>query len=149
MSEAEGDLWNLVTAYNNVGVVEYGRGNFHAAVEYFEKSVRIDEKIGAVEHEALARENLGDALELLGRWDEALEQYRKCVALEGFDDTRASRLSVYVPLARITKKDADELSGRTDNNRVVNFPGPASFIGEFVEVSITSALPHSLRGEIA
>jgi len=106
-SESEGDLWDLVTAYNNVGVVEYGRGNFHTAAEYFEKSVRIDEKIGALEHEALARENLADALEMLGRWDEALEQYRRCLSLEGFDETRASRLSVYVPLARLTKKRGD------------------------------------------
>ena len=106
-SETEGDLWDLVTAYNNVGVVEYGRGNFHEAAALFEKSVRIDEKIGAFEHEALARENLADALEMLGRWDEALEQYRKCVSIEGFDETRASRLSVYVPLARLTKKRGD------------------------------------------
>jgi Nif-specific regulatory protein len=106
-SETEGDLWDLVTAYNNVGVVEYGRGNFHAAAELFEKSVRIDEKIGALEHEALARENLADALEMLGRWDEALEQYRRCTSIEGFDETRASRLSVYVPLARLTKKRGD------------------------------------------
>ena len=107
VSEDEGDLWDLVTSYNNVGVVEYGRGNFHSAAEYFEKSVRIDEKIGAVEHEALARENLADALEMTGRWDEALEQYKRCLSLEGFDETRASRLSVYVPLARLTKKRGD------------------------------------------
>ena len=47
------------------------------------------------------------------------------------------------------KKDAGELSGRTDNNRVVNFGGPERLIGEFAEVLVTSALPHSLRGEIA
>jgi tRNA-2-methylthio-N6-dimethylallyladenosine synthase len=47
------------------------------------------------------------------------------------------------------KKDPGELSGRTDNNRVVNFAGPARMIGEFADVLITSALPHSLRGEIA
>ncbi|MDX2219805.1 MAG: tRNA (N6-isopentenyl adenosine(37)-C2)-methylthiotransferase MiaB [Burkholderiales bacterium] len=46
------------------------------------------------------------------------------------------------------RKDASELSGRTDNNRVVNFPGPERLIGNFVEVTITRALPHSLRGEI-
>ncbi len=45
------------------------------------------------------------------------------------------------------KKDATELSGRTDNNRVVNFPGPARLIGHFIDVRITAALPHSLRGE--
>src|SRR5258706_3569933 len=32
-SEAEGDLWDLITAYNNVGVVEHGRGNFVKAAE--------------------------------------------------------------------------------------------------------------------
>ncbi|MBL8517464.1 MAG: tRNA (N6-isopentenyl adenosine(37)-C2)-methylthiotransferase MiaB [Betaproteobacteria bacterium] len=46
-------------------------------------------------------------------------------------------------------KDASELSGRTDNNRVVNFPGHERLIGEFVDVVITQALPHSLRGEVA
>jgi len=46
------------------------------------------------------------------------------------------------------KKDAAELSGRTDNNRVVNFPGSARLIGHFINVRITAALPHSLRGEV-
>jgi tRNA-2-methylthio-N6-dimethylallyladenosine synthase len=47
-----------------------------------------------------------------------------------------------------SKKDPNELAGRTDNNRVVNFAGNPRLIGHFVEVSIVSALPHSLRGEI-
>ncbi len=47
------------------------------------------------------------------------------------------------------RRDAQELAARTDNNRVVNFPGPARLAGEFVDVVITAALPHSLRGEIA
>jgi tRNA-2-methylthio-N6-dimethylallyladenosine synthase len=46
------------------------------------------------------------------------------------------------------RKDAAELSGRTANNRVVNFPGSRDLLGRFVDVTITSALPHSLRGEI-
>jgi tRNA-2-methylthio-N6-dimethylallyladenosine synthase len=46
------------------------------------------------------------------------------------------------------RKDARELAGRTDNNRVVNFAGDAGLIGEFVDITITAALPHSLRGEI-
>jgi tRNA-2-methylthio-N6-dimethylallyladenosine synthase len=45
------------------------------------------------------------------------------------------------------RKDAGELSGRTPNNRVVNFRGDRRSIGRFVEVTITAALPHSLRGE--
>ena len=46
------------------------------------------------------------------------------------------------------KKDAAELAGRTDNNRIVNFVGNPRLINTFVDVRITSALPHSLRGEI-
>ncbi len=41
-----------------------------------------------------------------------------------------------------------ELRGRTENNRVVNFAGDARLIGQFVDVEITEALPHSLRGTI-
>ena len=52
-----------------------------------------------------------------------------------------------VLVERVSKKDASELAGRTDNNRVVNFPGPARLIGHFAEVVITRAEPHSLRGE--
>ncbi|MGB9128070.1 MAG: tRNA (N6-isopentenyl adenosine(37)-C2)-methylthiotransferase MiaB, partial [Thiobacillus sp.] len=47
------------------------------------------------------------------------------------------------------KKNAAELAGRTDNNRIVNFAGQPRLIGQFVDVTITQALPHSLRGEIA
>ena len=43
-------------------------------------------------------------------------------------------------------KNPAELQARTDNNRVVNFAGYHSSIGRYVEVTITAALPHSLRG---
>lgn len=46
------------------------------------------------------------------------------------------------------RKNAEELAGRTENNRVVNFAGHGRLIGHFVDVRITAALPHSLRGEI-
>jgi tRNA-2-methylthio-N6-dimethylallyladenosine synthase len=46
------------------------------------------------------------------------------------------------------RKDVSELAGRTDNNRVVNFAGNKRLVGRFVDVTITAALPHSLRGEI-
>jgi tRNA-2-methylthio-N6-dimethylallyladenosine synthase len=46
------------------------------------------------------------------------------------------------------RKNLEELSGRTENNRVVNFAGNARLIGGFADVRITSALPHSLRGEV-
>jgi tRNA-2-methylthio-N6-dimethylallyladenosine synthase len=47
-----------------------------------------------------------------------------------------------------SKKDVNELMGRTENNRVVNFAGSARLIGHFVDVTITRALPNSLRGEV-
>ena len=50
------------------------------------------------------------------------------------------------------RKDASEFSGRTENNRVVNFAAPGApadrLIGQFANVYISSALPHSLRGEL-
>ncbi|MDE2583869.1 MAG: tRNA (N6-isopentenyl adenosine(37)-C2)-methylthiotransferase MiaB [Betaproteobacteria bacterium] len=46
------------------------------------------------------------------------------------------------------KKDVSELAGRTDNNRIVNFVGNPRLIKQFVDVRITTAYPHSLRGEV-
>lgn len=48
----------------------------------------------------------------------------------------------------LSKKDENELAGRTDNNRVVNFVGNPRLVHSFVDVRITSSMPHSLRGEI-
>jgi len=47
-----------------------------------------------------------------------------------------------------SKKDDNEVSGRTENNRIVNFPGDVSLIGKFVDVKITKAYANSLRGEL-
>jgi len=47
---------------------------------------------------------------------------------------------------RPARKDPTQISGRTENNRVVNFDGDQSLIGQFVDVEITEALPNSLRG---
>lgn len=48
----------------------------------------------------------------------------------------------------ISKKDAKQLAGRTDNNRIVNFDGDASLMNQFATVLITEAMPHTLRGEL-
>ena len=49
---------------------------------------------------------------------------------------------------RLSRKDEKQISGRTENNRVVNFDGDAALIGQFVDVRITDALPNSLQGEL-
>ncbi len=71
-------------------------------------------------------------------------------------DTNAQRISrrmvgtvQRILVERPSRRDPAWLAGRTENNRVVNFAGPASLIGRFVDVRITEALPHSLRGELA
>ena len=47
----------------------------------------------------------------------------------------------------VSKKDPGQLQGRTENNRVVNFPADdPSLIGQFVQVAVIEALPNSLRG---
>ena len=50
-----------------------------------------------------------------------------------------------------TKKNPQELQGRTENNKVVNFdggPNAARLIGQMIDVNIVHAYPHSLRGEL-
>lgn len=47
-----------------------------------------------------------------------------------------------------SKKNTQELSGRTQNNRVVNFRGECDLIGKMIPVKITEALGFSLRGEV-
>jgi tRNA-2-methylthio-N6-dimethylallyladenosine synthase len=65
------------------------------------------------------------------RISERMVGTRQCILVEG-----ASR------------RDAGELSGRAADNRVVNFRGPRQLVGQFVEVIVTAAMAHSLRGEI-
>jgi len=65
------------------------------------------------------------------RINERMVGTRQCILVEG-----ASR------------RDAGELSGRAADNRVVNFRGPRRLVGQFVEVIVTAAMAHSLRGEV-
>ena len=48
-----------------------------------------------------------------------------------------------------SKKDPDELTGKTENMRSVNFPGQRRLVGQFVDVVITEARTNSLRGRVA
>jgi len=47
-----------------------------------------------------------------------------------------------------SKKNQNQLAGRTECNRVVNFDGTEELIGQFIDISITEALPNSLRGRL-
>ena len=54
-----------------------------------------------------------------------------------------------VLVEKTSKKDANQLAGKTENMRWVNFDADTSRIGQFVDVVITEALPNSLRGRLA
>ncbi|MTW19625.1 tRNA (N6-isopentenyl adenosine(37)-C2)-methylthiotransferase MiaB [Allochromatium palmeri] len=71
-------------------------------------------------------------------------------------DTNAQRISRQMvgTVQRVlvegpSRKNPAQLAGRTENNRVVNFDGPAELIGQFVDLTITESLPNSLRGRLA
>lgn len=107
LSEAEGDLWDVVVSCSQIGTIAYGRGNFKEARELFERSQRIAQKLGAPELEVGALEHLGECLEMVGDWGAARECYERCLTIQGFDDNRAARVSVYVPLARLLARTGD------------------------------------------
>lgn len=54
-----------------------------------------------------------------------------------------------VLVERPSRKDPAQFAGRTENNRVVNFDGTPDLIGGFADLTITDALPNSLRGRLA
>lgn len=47
-----------------------------------------------------------------------------------------------------SKKNSLQMTGRTENNRIVNFAGHTRLIGQFIDVNITEALTNSLRGRM-
>lgn len=55
---------------------------------------------------------------------------------------------VKVLVEKVSVKDEKQVAGRTENNRIVNFDGDKSLIGNFAEVEITEAQPNSLRGKL-
>ena len=54
-----------------------------------------------------------------------------------------------VLVQRPSKRNKSQLAGRTENNRWVNFDGPASLLNQFADVIITEAMPNSLRGRLS
>ena len=81
-------------------------------------------------------------LERLARLQAQIESQARVIS-EAMVGTRQRVL-----IQRPAKKDARELAGRTANNRWVNFAGPATLINRFVDVEVTEARAHSLRGRL-
>ncbi len=55
---------------------------------------------------------------------------------------------IKVLVERESARDPKQIAGRTENNRIVNFDGETSMVGNFVRVEITEAQPNSLRGKL-
>jgi tRNA-2-methylthio-N6-dimethylallyladenosine synthase len=81
-------------------------------------------------------------LERLARLQAQLEIQARAIS-EAMVGTRQRVL-----IERPARRDARELAGRTANNRWVNFAGPATLINRFVDVDVTEARAHSLRGRL-
>jgi tRNA-2-methylthio-N6-dimethylallyladenosine synthase len=86
--------------------------------------------------------------------DPAVKQER-LTRLQAQLETQASAISERmvgtmqrVLVERAARKNAHELAGRTENNRWVNFAGPASLINQFAQVLITERRAHTLRGRL-
>jgi tRNA-2-methylthio-N6-dimethylallyladenosine synthase len=78
-------------------------------------------------------------------------QHLQAVLEENVRRISASRLGTVqrILVEGPSRKDKNELMGRTECNRIVNFPGPQRLVGQMVDVTITEALPHSLRAQVA
>jgi len=71
-------------------------------------------------------------------------------------DGQAARISAdmvgtvqHVLIDGASLRNGNELRGRTDNNRIINFPGPKHLIGGFADVLVTEVRSHTLRGQMA
>jgi tRNA-2-methylthio-N6-dimethylallyladenosine synthase len=84
------------------------------------------------------------------------EKHARLDELQALINSQASAISEAmvgttqrVLVERKSKKSANELAGKTENNRWVNFAGSPEYVGKFVDVVITEALPNSLRGRVS
>lgn len=83
------------------------------------------------------------------------EKHARLVRLQSQITARAREISQEmvgtvqkILIERPSRKDPQQLAGRTENNRWVNFDGNSNLIGSFVSVEISAALPNSLRGRL-
>jgi tRNA-2-methylthio-N6-dimethylallyladenosine synthase len=94
------------------------------------------------------------AAELVGQVPEEVKHRRLEILQERIDaQARAISRAMVGSVQRVlvtgrSRKSAAQLAGRTENNRWVNFDGDPGLIGRFADVTITEALPNSLRGRL-
>ncbi len=92
------------------------------------------------------------AIEDTTSYDEKLDRLKRLQAKISSNAMNISKNMVgssqRVLVEKRSKKVKTQLAGRTENNRWVNFDGPENLIGQFIDLTITEALPNSLRGRL-
>ena len=85
-------------------------------------------------------------------YDEKLDRLKRLQAKISSNAMKISKNMVgtiqRILVEKKSKKVKTQLAGRTENNRWVNFDGPENLIGQFIDLTITEALPNSLRGRL-
>jgi tRNA-2-methylthio-N6-dimethylallyladenosine synthase len=85
-------------------------------------------------------------------YDEKLDRLKRLQAKISSNAMKISKSMVgtnqRILVEKKSKKGKTQLAGRTENNRWVNFDGPKNLIGQFIDLTITEALPNSLRGRL-
>ena len=85
-------------------------------------------------------------------YDEKLDRLKRLQAKISSNAMKISKSMVgtsqRVLVEKKSKKVKTQLAGRTENNRWVNFDSPENLIGQFIDLTITEALPNSLRGRL-
>ena len=85
-------------------------------------------------------------------YDEKLDRLKRLQAKISSNAMKISKnmvgTSQRILVEKKSKKVKTQLAGRTENNRWVNFDGPENLIGQFIDLTITEALPNSLRGRL-
>ena len=85
-------------------------------------------------------------------YDEKLDRLKRLQAKISSNAMKISKnmvgTSQRILVEKKSKKVKTQLAGRTENNRWVNFDGPKNLIGQFIDLTITEALPNSLRGRL-
>lgn len=92
--------------------------------------------------------NLKDNIEMDTKKERlAILQNRLSLQAKQFSQNMVGNIEP-VLVTGIAKKHENEISGRTENNRVVNFAGSTDLIGKIVKIKINESLPNSLRGDL-
>ncbi len=124
--------------------------------EDFEKTMKLIEDIGFDQSFSfIFSSRPGTPAANLADETTAPEKHQRLTRLQAAINANAKKISTAmigsvqrVLVEKPSTRDPNEMTGRTENMRFVNFPGHPRLIGQFVDVEITEAMSNSLRGRV-